>query len=966
MKSKTLKASCLIAVFYFGNDAMAQNVQNDTVPEENQIEEVVMVGYGKQRRGDLTSSISSVKADDIAKQPATTAMQSLQGKLSGVTIVNTDQPGATPSVIIRGLGTALGGRDPIYIVDGMIVPNITNINPRDIESIDVMKDAASAAIYGVRAANGVILITTKQGRKGRTRVTYDSYYGVKTILNKVKMADANQYAKYFNEERAANGSTTFLSENQKYNTDWLDELTHIGIVQDNNITVSGGGDDVTYFLGVDHFTERGLLEGQDYRRTTIRNNNNYKLFNNRVRITQNVSFSTTKENIKPLGAFDTAHRQAPVIPVKFDDGKWGLPFWSDVTGQIGYVGSTGRLNSHGNPVSSVYYTNQVARTNTLQAFLQADVDILEDLVFTSRAGGTKYWYNRETFVPTKELWLAADPSRTAAQFADFQTANPQDRQYANNSFSLEKIDTFRWQWENYFTYDKRFGSHSLTAVVGMSAEEVGTGGRMYGLGYNVPSQSKYWSLDLAGAGPEKEVQQIYYTPIRYASYFGRVQYDYDKRYFISAVIRRDGTSRFKQDKLYWDNFPSVSVGWNISNEDFLRGNSVINFLKVRGGWGRLGNDNIGVINVSSLISGPGSDTYNYVFGPGQDLIFGAYIGTPAYPLGWEITEEIGGGLDFELLDRRLSGTFDYYQKKNTNMIMRVSNIGTNPYSGDFYDHGGEVLNKGWEASLRWRDTSESGDFSYEIGASFNSNNNEIRNVKQAYDGMTGGSLANGRITKRLQEGQPLGAWWMYEVEGVWQNQTEIDSNPHISGAKPGYLRYKDQNGDGAIDDRDKKFFGSYIPKYNYSVQLAFNYKNIDLSIQGYGAGGNKVYNGLNNTRLGGENISLYMYNNRWTGEGSTNVNPGASRDVESSNYFLENGDYFRINNITLGYNFRDIIPGLRNLRVYATAQNPFIFTKYEGYTPELNSDGNPYGTTGVELAAYPNLRSFILGVNVEF
>jgi hypothetical protein len=232
--------------------------------------------------------------------------------------------------------------------------------------------------------------------------------------------------------------------------------------------------------------------------------------------------------------------------------------------------------------------------------------------------------------------------------------------------------------------------------------------------------------------------------------------------------------------------------------------------------------------------------------------------------------------------------------------------------------------------------------------------------------MTGGSLGNGRITKRLEVGQALGSWWMYEVEGVWQNTTEINNNAHISGAKPGFLKYKDQNGDGVIDNRDKVFFGSYIPTYNYSLHLGFTYKNVDFSVDGYGAGGNKIYNGLNSTRLGGENISQYMFNNRWTGEGSTNSNPGANRDVEASNYYLEDGDYFRINNITLGYNFRDKIEGLRNLRVYVTAQNPFIFTKYEGYTPELNSDGNPYGTTGIELSAYPNLRSFILGVNVEF
>ena len=963
MRKNYVKLPMLIAALYFGGDLHAQSTQ-DTVAKENKIEEVVVIGYGKQKRGDLTSSISSVKSEEITKQPATTAMQSLQGKLSGVTIVNTDQPGATPSVIVRGLGTALGGRDPLYVVDGMIVPNITNINPRDIESIDVLKDAASSAIYGVRAANGVVIVTTKTGKRGKTKVTYDTYYGFKSILNKVEMADASQYTQYFNEERKALGKTTFLSPNQPYNTNWLDELTRTGIVQDNNVTISGGSENVNYFLGVDHFKEDGILPGQDYRRTTIRNNNTYKLFNNKVRLTQNVSFSTTKENIKPLGAFDSAHRQAPVVPVKFNNGKWGLPFWNETTGLVSYPGST--LNSHGNPVSSVYYTNETARTNTLQAFLQADIDITKGLVFTSRAGTTKYWYNKETFVPKKDLWLAADPTRTAAQFAALKEANPSNTSYANNSYALQRIDTFRWQWENYFTYDKKFGNHSLTAVAGMSAEEVGVGGVMSGLAYNVPDKKQYWSLDRGSAVPQKEIGQSYYTPLRYASYFGRIQYDYDKRYYVSGIIRRDGTSRFKEQELYWDTFPSVSAGWNISNEDFLKDNSLINFLKLRGGWGTLGNENIPLVNISSTISGPGSTNYNYVFGPGQDLIFGAYYSSPAKALGWEITKEWSVGTDFELLDSRLTGSFDYYQKKNTNAILQISPIKSSPYEDAFYDHAAVVMNKGWETSLRWKDFSRSRDFSYEIGVTFNNNNNEVTDVKPAYGGMTGGSLGNGRITKRLEVGQALGSWWMYEVEGVWQNTTEINNNAHISGAKPGFLKYKDQNGDGVIDDRDKVFFGSYIPTYNYSLHLGFTYKNVDFSVDGYGAGGNKIYNGLNSTRLGGENISQYMFNNRWTGEGSTNSNPGANRDVEASNYYLEDGDYFRINNITLGYNFRDKIEGLRNLRVYVTAQNPFIFTKYEGYTPELNSDGNPYGTTGIELSAYPNLRSFILGVNVEF
>lgn len=935
-----------------------------------ELEETVVVGYGTQKRGDLTSSISSVKAEDITKQPATTAMQSLQGKLAGVNITNTDQPGATPSVIIRGMGTAGGGRDPLYIVDGLIVPNITNISPRDIESIDVMKDAASSAIYGVRGSNGVVFITTKKGRKGAAKITYDAYVGFKNVLNKVEMADANQYAQYFNEERLANGETQLLSLNQPYNTDWFDELTRTGIISNNNVTLSGGAENVNYFFGVDHFDEKGLLEGQDFRRTTIRNNNEYRLFDDRVKITQMVSGSFTKENIKPIGAFTTAHRQAPVVPVRFPSGQWGQPFWNANTGEATYINSTGQLNSHGNPVSSVYYTNDVANTTTLQAMLQADVKIIDGLTFSSRLGGTKFWSNKETYVPTRDLWLAADPTRTLEEFNGLQEANPTNTQYANNSFAVEKIETFRWQWENYVTYAKRFGKHNLTAVAGMSAEEMGVGGRMYGIGYNVPERSQYWSISLAGDAPVATVQQVNYDPIRYQSYFGRLQYDFDSKYYVSFVYRRDGTSRFKQDAMYWDNFPSVSAGWTISNEEFMK-DGFFEFLKIRGGWGRLGNDNIsGGVNVTSYVTGPGSQNYNYVFGPGQDLIFGAYLGSPAQRLGWEITEEWGGGLDFALFNNRLSGTVDYYNKLNTNVILEVQNILNSPYLGEYNAHAAEVLNEGWEASLNWRDRSASGDFTYEVGVNFNYNENVLQNVNPGNDGMIGGSLGNGRITKRLQNGQPLGAWWLYEVEGVWQNQEEIDNNTHLSGAQPGHLRYKDQNGDGVIDDRDKKFFGSYIPKYNYGVHIGIGYKGFDFSIDGYGVGGNKIYNGLNSTRLGGENISLYMFENRWTGEGSTNSHPGAERDVEASNYYLEDGAFFRINNITLGYNFKDIFPAVRNLRLYVTAMNPFIFTKYEGYTPELNGTGtdagNPYRLTGIELDAYPNTRSFLMGVNVEF
>lgn len=943
-----------------------------------ELEETVVVGYGTQKRGDLTSSVASAKAEDIMKQPATTAMQSLQGQLAGVNIINTDQPGATPSVVIRGLGTALGGRNPLYVVDGLIVTNITNINPNDIETIDVMKDAASSAIYGVRGANGVVIVTTKRGKTGKPRINFDSYMGVRSILNKVDMANASQYVTYFNEEQTTLGSDKLLSPNQPYNTDWYDELLKKGFINNNSLSISGGGENVNYFFALDHFNENGMLQGQNYNRTTIRNNNDYKFFDNKLTIRQNINVTFANETPKPLGAFNLAYRQAPIVPVRYDDGKWGGSFWNQTTGVAGYTGADGdviaSLNNAGNPVSQVYHNHVDNKSTTLQGNIEIAYEIIDGLSVTTRAGGTKYWYTSEEFVPTRDLWLANDPRRELQDFMDAQAnpANENNTFWANNSFSREEIQTTRWQWENFITYDKKFGDHSLTLVAGMSSEEVGVGGRFYGKAFGVPEQSNYWSLDNANVGGvsyDKVVEQYNYTPQTFLSYFGRLQYDFDKRYYVSAIFRREATSIFRTNNEYWGNFPSISAGWNISNEEFLKGSNFINFLKIRGGWGRLGNADV-PFNVTNTLTNPGSENMNYVFGPGQDLIFGAYYGSPALPISWEIVEEWGGGVDFTLLNNKLSGTFDYYEKTTENAILNIIPVLSGPYSTEFYDHAAEVVNKGWEASLRWRDSSGSGYFRYEIGVNFNMNDNEIASVVPGYEGMIGGSLGNGSITKRLEAGQPIGAWWMYEVEGVWQNQTDIDNNPHITGAKPGHLRYVDQNGDGVIDQRDKKFFGSYLPDYNYGINITLAYKNVDLNVSGYGVGGNQIYNGLMNTRWGGENITLDTFNDRWTGEGSTNVHPGANRDYEASNYYLEDGDFFRINNITLGYNFNNIINGVRNLRLYVTAQNPFIFTKYSGFSPELNGSGtdagNPYRLTGVELDAYPTTRTFLMGVNVEF
>lgn len=952
----------------------AANMSVSMKVASTELSEVVVVGYGTQKKTDLTSAISTIKSDQISKQPAYNALQSIQGKAAGVNIIANDAPGATPTIIIRGLGTAESGRSPMFVVDGVITGSIANLNPNDIESFDIMKDAASSAIYGSNAANGVVFITTKKGKQGKATIKVNSFYGAKSTLNPVKMANSSQYVTFFNEKQAAIGSPDRLNLNQPYNTDWYDELTGVSFSQSNDISFSGGSENATYYFSFNNYTEDGLLEGHEASRNTLRSSNTLKAIDGKLKITQNFSASFSKSTPKPYGSFTEAYKQAPVVPVYYPDGRFAQSFWNRTTGEVGYIigpGETGgRLNSIGNPVANAFYQNEKNKMVELQGLIQADYTIVEGLTATSRFGATKSYSKTRIFNDVRGRWLTADPIRTSAQFAANAASNPGVVDWANNSLSYKDVESFRYNWDTYLTFNKSFGKHNLNATAGVTQERKNDIYESYMQGFNVPEQEQYWNINLASADYRKVANQFYSTPTQVLSYFGRLQYNFDERYYISGTIRRDGNSIFKQNSKYWGTFPSVSAGWVLTNESFLSDVKNLDFLKLRVGYGEVGNANV-PFNATTINTSPGTDggaginNNNYVFGPNQDLVFGASSGTPVTDLTWEVTKEINAGLDFELLDRRLSGSFDYYNRLNTNAILNITPLLNSPNELNYFDHGGEVRNEGYELALNWKDNI-SDDFSYSIGVNYARNKNTLESVKPAYDGMTGGSLGDGQITKRIQEGQPLYSWWLLEADGVWQTQAEIDANPHIGSPAPGHLRYKDQNNDGVIDDRDKKFFGSYIPKFSYGININLMYKNFDLSVDGFGVGGNKVYNGLKGKRIdGGENIAEDTFNGRWTGPGSTNTNPGANRDALSSSYFLEDGDYFRINNITLGYTFKDMFK-ISRLRIYGTAQNPFLFTKYSGFTPELNNSGVPRETAGIEVDAYPNIKTFIFGVNIEF
>ncbi|MEL4307509.1 TonB-dependent receptor [Joostella sp. CR20] len=935
----------------------------------NQLDEVVVVGYGTQKRSDLTGAIVSAKAEEIAEQPALNAMQSLQGKVAGVNIINSDAPGTDPKVVIRGVGTASAGSSPLYVVDGIMVSNIQNISPSDIASVDIMKDASSAAIYGSDAANGVVLITTKSGKAGKSSIKVESFYGAKSVLNPVEMANGQEYITYFNEKQTSTGGAYQLSSNQLNNTDWYDELIGTAFSNNNNVSVSGGAENVDYFFSVNNYNEDGLLKDQRYNRTTIRTNNTFKLFDGKLKLTPNVNLSFTNENPKGYSVFNDAYRQSPLVPVYYESGQYGQSFVNQTTGLVTYQGAPGetigRLNSIGNPVANAFYDNQKIQTTNIQGLFKAEFDVTDWLKLSSRFGATKYYYKKRVFNDVKGSWLASDPTRTASQFEDLKENNPTSLTYVNNELSYENREEFRYNWDTFLTIDKSFDKHNFNMLLGLTRDLRNDTYRSYVKGYDVPSQEQYWNIDMASSDYDKVAEQGYSNIRTKLSYFGRLQYNFDNKYFITANFRRDGDSFFKENEEYWGNFPSFSAGWVISREEFMS-NSGIDFLKIRGGYGKLGNANVPQLNTSTVSTSPGSSTNNYVFGPNQALIFGSSFGTPVTELTWEKTNEVFAGIDISILDSRLSANFDYYNRTTENAIMNVKPLLNSAFQASYYDHGGKVNNEGFEIALNWQDEVTE-DFSYSIGVNYGYNKNVLQDVKPAYDGNTGGSLANGQITKRLEEGQPLYAWWMYETEGVWQTQDEIDNNASLESAKPGYLRYKDQNEDGVIDDRDKVFLGSYLPKFNYGINLGLNYKRFDFNLDAFGVGGNKVYNGLKGVRIdGGENITKEVYDNRWTGAGSTNTHPGADRDAVASSYYLEDGDYLRINNISIGYTLsEDAVPYFTKLRIYATAQNPFLFTKYTGFTPELLQSGAPNETAGIELSAYPNVKTFILGVNIE-
>jgi len=902
---------------FIGYETVSKKAVSETLnivlkEQPNNLTEVVVVGYGTKKAGSITGSVSQIKSEEILKNPAQSAIQAIQGKAAGVNIVTNDEPGKAPNIIIRGLGTVTGASSPLYIIDGVETNGLNGLSSNDIATIDILKDAASLSIYGQKGANGVVFVTTKKGKKGDIKVTVDSYFGIKDIMTKVKLADAYRYAYYNN---SALGSSTFFNLSPNVNTNWLNEITKTGEVVNNSFSLSGASDNASYYLSASNYEEKGILMGSEYRRTNVTTNNEFKLFNDKVKVTQFLNFTNENNTPKPLHAFTEAYKQAPIMPVYNPDGTFAQPFVNDQ----GYNDVDGiRYNNVANPVAMLMDVNNKSRNLYFTGSIGVEMQITNYLKFNSRYGGN---YGVEK------------------SFSYNNIRNTVSENY--NSLSQSRSNFYNWNWDNFFTADKKFDKHTFNFVLGMSKSVTGNSDYLTATRYNVPVQSNYWSLDFStnntSASPSSIVSNRSTTPVVNIAYFTRIDYDYDNKYLVTAIVRREGISSFVKNQRY-TNFPSLSAGWIASNEDFLKDNKVINYLKIKASYGIVGNGR-GSYALNTVNFTVGQN--NYPFSSNQSIYPGSI---PDYEvdsnLTWEKMKEFDFGVDFKTLNRNLSGTIDFYHRKNTDIILPVDL--PSAISGDdpVYQNVGTVTNQGVEITLNYKHKIND-NWDYSISGNVSMNDNELSDVTSPFfKNLSGGNLGNGVDVKQVVVGESLGSFYVYQQTGY--------------------------NADGWFEySSEKVVAGSYLPKYTFGLNFNLNYKSFDFSVYTYGVAGNKIYNGKKAQRFGNENVEYDLLNSFWTPSTPNATNPKPFNDVPPAlSYYVEDGSYLRVNNISIGYTLPNIWNKINKIRVYATATNPFIFTKYSGYSPEVS--GDPLGGAGIELDAYPTNKTFIFGVNLNF
>ena len=919
------------------------NVQ--LVDDLQKLDEVVVIGYGAAKAKDLTSPITVVKGDELLSTPSTSPMSAIQGKVAGVNVVNSGAPGAGPRVSIRGNGSFTNS-SPLYVVDGMFYDDINFLNNSDIQEMSVLKDASAAAIYGVRAANGVVIITTKKGKRNQNaKITYNGYVGVQSATNVLKMANSEQYAQMLLEANydayVANMKASIDRYGGSYadadfhnwtfgaNTDWYNELLRKAVITNHSIGISGGSEKAVYSLGVSYLYQDGIMDAD----------NNYKRMNFRAAVDYDatswlkVGFSGVFSNSTQINPNNSAWKEAfnspSIYPVYDENNAEAFPE------KFASPASVGFTSNFYNPVATAKYNNSRNENYQVLSNFYAQFNILpERLNFK-----TNYSYDYTG-------------TRGRSYIKPYYVSSWQQKSVSELTKSTTNY--YNYIWDNTLTYNDKFGDHKVGAMLGYSMRQQQYR-YLWGKASNVPEgKDEYMYLGQGDADGVTLGDDGYCY--RGQSYFARLNYDYAGKYLLMFTMRADGSSKYQEQ---WGYFPSVGAAWVMSQESFMQNQKAFDYLKLRASWGRLGNDHVAASDgFASINTGNGASG---VFGnttiPGfQNTSYFSY-------LKWELVDEANVGVNFSTLNNRLNVDLDWYHR----MTKRAVISPRLPFSNDVLaGNYGKILNTGFDVAATWSDRIGN-DFKYSIGLNMSFLKNRVKDLGGT-DYVKGGKTIN-------MVGEEMNSFYGFKVVGIYQNDAECAADPIAvaNGLVPGDFKYEDVNGDNVIDGNDRQTLGAYIPNLTYGVNLGFSWKNLDFELTTYGQAGAQMYNRKRALRYSQSNFNFdeSQYKNRWTGEGSTNEHPSAAAlvkgwnvsDQKVNSYFVESADFFRIQNITLAYNFRNLKMGnytLPGLRLSLTADRPFTTFSANAFTPELSD------SEGWDVEVYPLTSTYTFGVQIDF
>lgn len=929
-----------------GNRSQINFVLKD---DANDLNEVVVIGYGQVKKGDLTSSISAIKGDKLEKLSTGNVMNALQGQVNGVQISGAGDPGASPRVIIRGV-TTVNGSDPLYVVDGMPVgTNINFLNQNDIESMQVLKDASASAIYGTRASNGVILITTKKGKKGDAKFNVTATVGLQT-LKKQNMADSQEYKKVFDARYTNDGNVSPFKGSADTYTDWWKEcINDVAVQQNYDLSFSGGNDKMIYSGSIGYYKQDSQYKVGQWQKLSARFSTEYN-FNKIVKA--GVDFTPRYEqwddtpNLKDgsPNLMSAIMAMDPTTPVMRPESEWTSNPYSNY--------ERSHNNQEYNPVATVARLDSGGSEYGLLATPYVSLTPIKGLTIKSAFG------------------LNARFRRTDSFNVNFFIDNLEQNQ--NNNATRKMENWVDWNWTNTVNYMTTINKkHNINLMGGYTMERFQD---YWAKAYseNIPNNDESLRYPSSGTKNPAATGTDSFTSL--VSYLGRVMYNYAEKYYLTASIRVDGSSKFSKDNK-WATFPSVSGAYRLTGEEFMKNQKVFDDIKIRAGWGKVGNQNI---DNSAYLSSIGTTTY--VFGGTPNRIIGSTVsGIGNSNLKWETVEDWNVGLDLALLQSRLKITADYFEKTSHDMLMKKDNLlilGYPMWNGQMWENVGKMKASGWELGINWNDQIQ--DFTYGVGLNLSQVKNKAVKLNGDYI-WTGGF--SGDYIVRNAEGESLSQFWGYKTAGIFQNETEVKSYTNEHGeslqpnAKPGDLRFVDLNNDGVIDSNDKIHIGNPFPDLMVGLNLNAAYKGFDLVANFYGTIGNDIFNKNIGRYAGtdGQNVYAGTYDKTWRTDNTGAEFPRLSVNDSNMNYkrvsdfFVEDGSYFRCKLLQIGYTLpKQWFNNKLNLRLSFSAQNLFTITNYSGADPEAASMGKSVTEAGIDYTGYPNPRTFLIGLNMSF